>query len=135
MSGVLVHGWDKSGRSGQYSRVLCSPSEGPGQFGEMDREQPSEIQERQMQAPPYSWRIIPHPSTGWGDLLESSSVEKALVVLVDTKLSMSQQCVLGAKEASGAWGALGRALPVHQGADPAPLVSPDEVHLECCVQF
>ncbi|RMC06292.1 hypothetical protein DUI87_15723 [Hirundo rustica rustica] len=34
----------------------------------------------------------------------------------------------------GSWGALGRALP-GQGGDPAPLLSPGEDQLECCVQF
>ncbi|RMC18602.1 hypothetical protein DUI87_04496 [Hirundo rustica rustica] len=35
----------------------------------------------------------------------------------------------------GSWGALGRELPEVRGADPAPLLSPGEAHLECSVQF
>ncbi|KAJ7425347.1 hypothetical protein WISP_23722 [Willisornis vidua] len=59
------------------------------------------------------------------DLLESSSAEKDLGILVDRKLPMSsQQCVLVAKRASGILGSIRKNA-----------ASPGEVHLECCVQF
>ncbi|TRZ14816.1 hypothetical protein HGM15179_012290 [Zosterops borbonicus] len=69
------------------------------------------------------------------DLLESSSAEKDLGVLVGDKLAMSQQCPCGQE---GQWD-----LGVHweecgqkaEGGDPAPLLSPGEAHLECCVQL
>ena len=63
-------------------------------------------------------------------LLVSSSTEKDLV---DNKLSLSQLCVLVAKKARGILGGT-RKSPQVRGGDPAPLPSPGEAHLECCVQ-
>ena len=44
------------------------------------------------------------------DLLEKSSVEKDLGVLVDNMLAMSRQCVLVAKKANGILGCMKRSM-------------------------
>jgi len=50
------------------------------------------------------------------DLLESSSVEKDLGVLVDDNgLTMSHNCALVARMPMGFWGALSRVWPAGQG--------------------
>ena len=68
------------------------------------------------------------------DLLEWSSAEKDLTVLKDNRLTMSQQCALVAKKASGILECIKKSmarrsreeiLPIH-----SPLVRP---HLEYCV--
>ncbi|KAJ7425653.1 hypothetical protein WISP_22667 [Willisornis vidua] len=72
-------------------------AEGPWQIGEMGGEELPEIQQRQMQV----LHLVKNNATCQyklgTSLLKNSSEEKNLVVMVDNKLSISQQCVLVAK--------------------------------------
>ncbi|RMC12613.1 hypothetical protein DUI87_10136 [Hirundo rustica rustica] len=55
------------------------------------------------------------------NLLESNSVEKDLGVLVDSKPSMSQQCVLVAKKANGILGCIRKSIASSSGEVILPL--------------
>ena len=108
----------------------------PGQSGELGQGEPREIQQEQVQGPAPGEEQPQAPVQAGAELLESGSVEKALGVLVGSKLTLSQHRALVAETANNILVCMRRSVASRWREVILPLCSAlARPQLEGCVQF
>jgi len=102
----------------------------------LGREEPGEVQQGQWRVLHLRRNNLKHQCRLGTDLLESSSAEGDLGVLVGDKLTISQQCALAAMKASGILRCIRRSEASRSREVLLPLyLALVRPHLEYCVQF
>jgi len=105
----------------------------PGQAGELGTEEPDEIHQEQVQVLHLGRNNSMHQYRLGVDLLQSSSVERHMGVLVEDRLTRSQQCVLVAKKTNGILGCIKKSVASRSREVVLPLCSAlVRPHLEYC---
>jgi len=82
----------------------------PGQAGELGSEEPDEVQQGQVQGPAPGEDQLHALVQVWGGPAGEQLCGEGPGVLVDDKLTMSQQCALAAKKASGILGCIKKSV-------------------------
>lgn len=103
-----------SNQEGQYTRWVFCHSEEPWQGGETAQQVPQEVQQKEMPTLQLGRTNTTHQYRLRAKQLESTSAEKDLGVLMNTRLTMSQQCGFSAQKTNSLLG-LGKVLPTDQG--------------------
>ncbi|KAJ7396016.1 hypothetical protein BTVI_148909 [Pitangus sulphuratus] len=104
--------------------------------GDMGREEPSEVQQEQMEGPVPGKNNPVYQYMLEDDLLENNSVEQDLRVLVDNRLvsSRASSVPLWQSRPREFWDVLRRALPTGEELILCLYLAPVKPHPECCIQ-
>jgi len=107
-----------------------------GQAGELGTEEPDEVNKGNCRVLHLARNNTMHQHRLRFDLMEGSSVERDLGVLVDDKLTMSQHCALVAKKTNGMLGCINKSVTTRSRKVLLPIYSAlVRPHLDYSVQF